>query len=656
MKLSATTKQLLILGAICVLTFICFSYTRHNQFTNWDDDWYVTNDPYIKGLTKENLKVIFTQDITKNNYHPLCMLSLALNYHFAQMNPMPYYVTNIVIHIFNVMIVFFLLLQLCRRLKMDETATLVIAGLASLWFGVHPMRVESVSWIAERKDVLYAFFYFCGMATYIRYLDDRKIVWYIATFVLFVLSCLSKPMAVVFPMSLLCIDVLLKRQLDKKLVIEKVLFFATALIFGGAAFYTQNKTGAVASFSTLTIAERVMYAAYGFIMYISKLFNPTHLSSFYPYPYRYINGNLPTIYYMAPILAIAFITVPLLFTRKRYPEYFRILAFGIGYFVVNVMFVLQFISVGAAIMSDRYSYVSYFGLFFILAYFINEIRVRYPAFRTGLLVILLCTSGGLAYGCYQRTLVWHDSETLHTDAIEKYPMQALLSYKWLGNYYFHKGDYDKALENFNVLTMLHAEDEYVKQKLAIMYNVKQSGGTAMMPPMEEMSGQAPVSQGSKDYMVNVNKSLELLAKGDSLGAFRAYIMAIKENPLAEKALSDGAFNLVQQKQYDAAIPQYNMLIKLNTSNPFFYFYRGVAYFSKGMTAPAMVDWEIAVKHDVKDIRQSAGYNLSVAYDALDKDSIAVYYAEMALAAGYNVAPDFMKKLKDKKEEQRRKKK
>jgi hypothetical protein len=113
-------KDALIITAICIITFICFQYTLHNQFTNWDDDYYVTNDQYIRAFTPHNLKVIFTEDITKNNYHPLCMLSLAVNYHFSQLDPMPYYLTNILIHIANAILVFFLFTQLCRRMKMSE--------------------------------------------------------------------------------------------------------------------------------------------------------------------------------------------------------------------------------------------------------------------------------------------------------------------------------------------------------------------------------------------------------------------------------------------------------------------------------------------------------------------------------------------------------
>jgi len=203
--------RLPLLLAISIITFLCFNYTIHNQFTNWDDDFYVTNDPYIKALTPENLKIIFTEDITKNNYHPFCMLSLAINYYFSQLNPAPYYITNILIHIGNVVLIFFLFLALSRKLEVKEYGQAIIAAFGALWFGIHPMHVESVAWIAERKDVLYCFFYVAGLLTYLRYLENTHRKWYIYTLLLFIASCLSKPMAVVFPLSLLCIDVLFQR-------------------------------------------------------------------------------------------------------------------------------------------------------------------------------------------------------------------------------------------------------------------------------------------------------------------------------------------------------------------------------------------------------------------------------------------------------------
>ena len=173
MNLSLPAQKTLIVLVISIVTFFCFRESLNNQFTNWDDDYYVTNNQYIRAFTPHNLKVIFTQDITKNNYHPLCILSLAVNYHFAGLTPWSYYLTNILIHIANAILVFFLFIQLCRLLKLSESAGLFTAGFGALWFGIHPMHVESVSWIAERKDVLYAFFYISVMPQTLQALLQR---------------------------------------------------------------------------------------------------------------------------------------------------------------------------------------------------------------------------------------------------------------------------------------------------------------------------------------------------------------------------------------------------------------------------------------------------------------------------------------------------
>ena len=645
MKNSFLNKKLLIIGTICLLTFICFSYTLHNQFTNWDDDFYVTNDPYIKAFTPHNLKVIFTEDITKNNYHPFCMLSLAVNYFFAGMNPMSYYGTNIIIHIANVILVFLLLLALCRRLKMEENAQLFIASFGALWFGIHPMHVESVAWIAERKDVLYAFFYFSALLCYVRYIDTAERKWYFATFFLFIASCLSKPMAVVLPMSLLCFDFLLNRDLNKKLITEKIIFFLVSLLCGSMAFYTQNKTGAIASFSALTITERVMYAAYGFIMYMSKVFNPSYLSTFYPYPYRYTTGYLPGIYYAAPFLAPGIPAAFLYLTWQSNRAYFRIVAFGFGFFFFNIVFVLQFISVGAAIMADRYSYVAYFGLFFMIAYFAYEIIKRVPVFRTALITLLVLLSGILAYVCHERTYVWHNAETLLSDAIEKYPYRALLSYKWLGNYYMDQGMPDKALENYNVLVKLHTADAKVYSNIGRAYTMLKDFKNAG-EAYEQSARMRPGGGGAPAPVPAAGVPLSPAGANGKMPSLSA--------DMQEKVARKG-FEFVQSQQYDAAINQYDVLVEMNPDNAGYHFYRGVAHFGKNDMPKAIDDWSKVLTLNAKDIQMSAAYNLSVAYDSVGKDSMAVYCMDLAQRLGYKAAPDFVAKLKRKKQEQAGKK-
>jgi protein O-mannosyl-transferase len=705
-------KHWLIPLLIAVVTLICFRNAANNQFSCWDDDYYVTNDPYIRSFSAENLKTIFTQDITKNNYHPLCMLSLAVNYHFAQLSPSSYYLTNVAIHVFNSLLIFLLFLQLCALLKVSENGKYFVASFGSLWFAVHPMHVESVGWIAERKDVLYGFFYFLGLITYLRYINTQKIKWYWLTLFVFILSCLSKPMAVVFPVSLLCLDLLAKRNWSNRLVTEKLVFFLLSAVCGGFAVYTQHKAGAIADFGKLTLPERIMYACYGFDMYIYKLFDPTYLSTFYPYPYRYITGYLPAIYYAAPFIAvflpiIALIVAYYFGTERTAPiasatseaahskkskgaktrikgatsvppvagqtnirrmitsamnnEAFRVTAFGFGYFLTNVIFVLQFISVGAAIMADRYSYVSYVGLLFMLFYFLNRIMAKFNASKIALICAVCIYSGGLALLCYERNFVWHDSETLLSDAIEKFPMRALLSYKWLGNYYLDKGEVDKALDNYNVLAYLRAADAKVYDNIGVIYNKKNMPDSAIEAFDKSVAVQNNVP---KTYL---DRSVSYFMKHDTTNALRDLAVAYRLDPRAvggsspaasgtsavhtNKAEEAQAFNFVQVGQYEKAIAIYNKLLETNKSNPYYYFYRGVAEYGLDKADPAIADWEIAVKMNSTEVRQSASNNLSVAYDKLDMDDKALYYAEMSMALGYKIAPDFIAKLKDKKKAQ-----
>ncbi len=666
MKELSLYRKPLIIAALCIITFICFQYTLHNQFTNWDDDYYVTRDQYIKALTPSNLKVIFTKDITKNNYHPLCMLSLAFNYHFTQLNPMSYYATNIAIHIANTLLIFFLFLQLCKRMKMNEFSQYFIGGFGALWFGIHPMHVESVAWIAERKDVLYAFFFFWGLLAYLRYLDKFEKKWYWITYMLFVASCLSKPMAVMFPVSLICIDFLMQRKIDKRLILEKIVFFFTSALVGGFAVYTQNRTGAIADFGVLTLAERVMYASYSFVMYVAKFFNPSYLSTFYPYPYRFINtedrsqpGFLHPIYYAAPFIALAIILIPTFIAYKKKSPHFRVIGFGTGFFLANIIFVLQFISVGAAIMADRYSYVAYVGILFTVAYAMNEIIKARPDLKTSIFIILIAFSGWLGFLCYERTFVWHDAKSLLIDATEKYPFKkdlskphdsknsgiALLSYKWLGNYYLDIGDLDNALINYKILDTLRSADDKVIANMNRIYALKNQFGNAVDPlkAIDNKPGANP------NYKLYIDSVVAYSAAGDTLKAFRSYINAYKINPGAEKVLGELSFNYVQQQKFVASYNIYSILLKINTSNPFYYFYRGVDLFSTQKMKAAIVDWEIAydlaVKVKSKDVMQSASYNLSVALDSAGDSKLAYSYLLKAKEVNYPVTPEFEAKIK-----------
>lgn len=656
MKTLAVNKNIVavLLAIVGLVTFLCYYHTLSNRFTNWDDDVYVIRDNYITSFSLNNLKVIFTEDITRNNYHPLTMLSLAFNYHFSGLNPEMYYLTNVLIHIANTLLVFFLCASFCKMTGINaQKETLFISILSTLWFGIHPMHVESVSWISERKDVLYAFFYLSAMLTYIKYKSVSLRKWYYITLLLFIASCLSKPVAVVFPLSMVCIDFLSiipfrgqgaeREKWNRSLLMEKIPFLIASLVFGLMAVYTQGKTGAIAPFSRLTIAERIMYATYGFDMYIFKFFVPIHQSTFYPYPYRFIDGWLPWIYYAAPFIAILImIVIPAIFYRIN-KLYSTIAVFGLAFFFINIVFELQFISVGAALMADRYPYIAYLGLFFIVTFFIKELLIKTKTYVTGIL-ILFALSAWLGYTCSKRTLVWHDSETLYGDAITRYPYQALLSYKWLGNYYLDSGRTDKALQCYNVLNTLHADDAKTDDNAGNICRDNNQYAKALEYYTQSLKHENNVI---KTYL---DLSHTYLLMGNKEEALNYINIALRLNPaMAEQMFSDMAFDFKDAKKDRDAIPMYSLLIEINHKNPLYYFYRGVCRFDSDSLKDAIGDFLTTMTLKPDNAYAAAAFNLAIAYDSTGNDSAALRYLAISRNAGLKINDSYFIKYNRKNE-------
>src|SRR5882672_2702368 len=207
----ARGKWLLWLGAILLLTYLIYQPSLDNGFTNWDDNHYVTSNAIVAHPT---LKALVITPLS-GNYHPLTMASLALYYAISGTHAVSYHWLNLLLHLANTALVFFFV----RKLSGGRFWTTVVTA---LFFGIHPMHVESVAWIAERKDVLYAFFYLLALIIYLRFLDTRRPVWLALTLLVFILSVASKPVAVVLPLTLFAIDYYHRRPVTRSAVLEKV--------------------------------------------------------------------------------------------------------------------------------------------------------------------------------------------------------------------------------------------------------------------------------------------------------------------------------------------------------------------------------------------------------------------------------------------------
>ncbi len=421
----AKYKHILVPTGIAIITWLFLKACTNDLFTNWDDPGYIRDNPLIKDVSAEGLKNIFSNPIM-GNYHPLTILSYGIEYSYVQLQPYLYHLDSLLLHILTTLLVYHFTMLLTRR----QVAAVVVA----LLFGLHPMHVESLAWLAGRKDVLYGAFYIGACITHIYYIrsEHKKVLWYTCTILLYLLSLLSKPVAVVLPLTLLLIDYFEKRPLNIKLILEKLPHFALSIAAGYRSILDQQQFGSLNTLNvTFNFTERIALGCYAFFTYLWKAIVPVHLCNFYPYP----DKPLHVVYYAFPFVIAAIIAGVWFFGRKN-----KVVVFGSLFFLVNIILLLQFIPVGGAIIADRYSYIPYFGLFFLAGWFVSGYFEPWGDHKTGntILIGTLVYILALGYMSNQRCGAWYDATTLWTDEIEKEPSRAPNAYNNLGFNYFNK--------------------------------------------------------------------------------------------------------------------------------------------------------------------------------------------------------------------------
>jgi len=718
-SISTRDINMALLAGVAAIILICFHYTLHNQFmSDWDDWIYVSKDKYIKTLTALNFHNMLFHDITLNYYHPLTMLSLAVNYQFSQLDPWGYYFTNILLHITNAVLIFYFIKTLMEAMiKVGYKAIPIIPWLVAagtLLHGIHPMHVESVSWLAERKDVMYGVFYFAGLIMYVRYTQGTTFKWmlylnailavacllgmvalkdfsldithsfnlwdplillipflalvtsivvevkykttkiglfYVAEF--FLLSLFSKPMAVSFPLSILVVDILLKRDLTffkqgkawiynevsalVQLALEKWLFFVIAILSGLQSVFLEIGHNTVAFTNGYTVIQKLLIASYAFMMYTVHAFFPVNLSSFYPYPNLTTNHSLPSIYYWAPLVSAAFVFIPLYLARKD-KNIFRVILFGLGFYFVNLIFILQFLSAGTTVMSDRYSYVSYFGLIFTLVYLAHWLWQKNKSYHIAIGGILLAICLTLGYMCEQRTKVWHNPETLWTDVIQKtageYPP---MPYFNLGGYYIDSGKYDKAFVDYAILVKIGSRDPLVYRNLAMIYGMHGKFDSSLY------FFSRALQYDSNDASIYTNRAITYANLGKLDLAMDDFTRAYMHDTSQYGALAHAAEIATQLKRYNDAIADYTKLIRKKPGEASYYMFRGNDYLDEGDAKIATQDYLHSLQIEPKN--GECMYNMSIAYHLLKDNTHAVQYANMAQNAGYKLPDNYLNTLK-----------
>ena len=531
----------LALIGILLLTFVVYLPSLGNGFVGWDDDVSVTGNPLV---AHPRFPAVLTTPVL-GNYHPLTILSLALNYRISGYQPASYHWLNLLLHLANTGLVFAFVWMLSRRRLWTATAT-------SLFFGIHPMHVESVAWITERKDVLYTLFYLLGLIVYVRYLERRRWAWFAACLAAFVLSLASKPAAVVFPLTLLALDWFFQRTDRARLALEKVPFLALSIAAGWLTLGAQQAGGAIAPIGRWSLLEKLLLASYGSLMYVLKLFVPVGLSAIYPYPDR--GGGLGPEFYGA--LAIMLVAFPaLLFVCRR----LRPVLFGWAFFFINILLVLQFVTVGQAVMADRYTYVPYIGLLLGLTWWLDE-RPR-PG-RDGMparLVIGAVLAVLLPWSLVQtwtRCSVWKSSETLWTDTIRKFPHRVSTAYDGLGNVLADQGKLDEAVADYREALRLERNYSEAHYNLGLALATQGKLDEAIVHYREAIRLKDDYSE------AHYNLGLALATQGRLDEAIVHYREAIRLDDRHCDAQNNLGNALADQGKLDEAIVHYREAVRL----------------------------------------------------------------------------------------------
>jgi tetratricopeptide (TPR) repeat protein len=435
-------RHWLWLALILLITVLAYANAVDNDFIyQFDDDLYVTDNPDIKALSADNLYRMFTTSYV-GLYLPLTMLTYAVEYHFFGLDATAYHLTNLLLHLINVWLVFLLILKL--------KPNVYVASLVAFVFALHPMHVESVTWISERKDVLYLLFYLTAVIFYIKYIRKNSAGNYLITLGFFVLALLSKTIAVSLPLLLLALDWYFGRSLASRRVwIEKIPFFALSAAIGLLGIWFTSTT-ADTSTPDISWMHRPFIVADAVLIYLWKFLVPAQLKIYHYYPPT-TSGVLPLRFYVsAAILLALLVTVILLIKKSGILK--RDLILGLAIFVVPTLFILQIVPAGRAYAADRYTYFSYVGLAYMLAVstwqILNTQKVSLRKWRTPLIIVLAAWLVMLVIVTRQRNNDWSDSITLFTDLIAKEPDRGH-PYLIRGITWYQKGDLPKALDDYN---------------------------------------------------------------------------------------------------------------------------------------------------------------------------------------------------------------
>ena len=602
-------REYLICLFLILATAAVFWQVRNHEFISLDDPEYVTENRQVQnGVTLNGVIWAFTTTHVAN-WHPLTWLSHMLDYQLYGLNPKGHHLTNVFLHLLNTLLLFFILQRM--------TGALWRSGFVAALFALHPLHVESVAWVAERKDVLSTLFWLLTMWGYIWYVERPRLSRYLLTLLAFTLGLMTKPMLVTLPCVLLLLDYWpLKRfQLSQsggdiletagtsedqgasflRLLLEKTPFLALSAISSMVTFLVQKSGGAVSAFDVYPVKIRIANALVSYFSYIGQMVWPRGLAVFYPHP----GTSLPLWHAVGAGFLLVCISIAVVRAARRHPY----LAVGWLWYLGTLVPVIGLVQVGAQAMADRYTYVPLVGLFVMIAWSIpdflaaNHYRkiVLSLAVGTVLLALTVCS--------WLQVQNWKNNLALFKHALNV-TENNYVAHDSLGNALAQQGKVEEAIDHYYQALKIKPNSANFHNNLGVALLEKRR-------VKEAMSHYAVALRLNANYAETYNNfGVAWFTVGKFDEAIAQYREALRLDPNFAKAHNNLGNVLVEKGRFDEAILHYSKALELKALYPEAYNNLGVALARQGKLNEAIVQFEEALR--LKPDYTQASANLELA--------------------------------------------
>ena len=672
---------------VALITIIIYLPALQNEFVNWDDDQYIYENPYIQLIDFKSLKWMFTT-FHASNWHPLAWISHAIDFALWGLNPMGHHLTSVILHGLNTFLVVIVVTRLMESTKVKELSlftmekkrqfwvkAIMVSTATGLLFGIHPIHVESVAWVSERKDVLCAFFFLLSIIFYLKYtsssIQREKTFRYIICLLFFIFALMSKPMAVTLPVVLLILDIYPLDRLkfssafiyQRSVLVEKIPFMFLSIASSVVTILAQQSGKAIASLEEYPLVERILIAFRALIFYLIKMLWPTNLSPLYPYQSKI---SLVHIEFIGTFILIILITAFCIWSWKNQKVFLAVWA----YYFVTVFPVLGVIQVGEQAAADRYTYLPSLGPFILVG--ISIVYLWYKAchkrvIKFFIVSIFAINILALSIISTKQISIWKDSIELWSYEMKQFP-NTITAYINRGKAYTKSNNFQEAFKDFNIALIINpkcitcynnrgliymkigryqeALDDFNKAITfnpyrAIIYN---SRGLTYMELGDYQKAMVDFNKAinlDRQFAeVYNNRGIIYRLSGKYHKAIEEYNTAINLNPIYAEAYYNRGIVHGKLGKYQQAIEDYTIALKLNSQLMRSYNNRGNAYLMLYNYQKAIEDFNIAIKFNPND--DKAYYNRGVAYENLGNYGQAISDYQIAAYLGNNDAQGYLK--------------